>query len=195
MSPRAVSCTKCSAEIPPASYNTADMIPCPSCGTPIQVAVFPALFREMASRPGESILSEGEAGCFYHPDKRAVIACDTCGRFLCGLCDLELNGRHICPACLEIGRKKKSLTQLENRRVRYDSIALLLATLPILVWPFTIFTAPAAVFFAIYGWKKPKSITGGGWYVRAVLAILLGLLQIAGWVAGATFLFRSITHG
>src|SRR5438874_13754528 len=88
---------------------------------------------------------EGEAGCFYHPQKRAIIPCAACGRFLCALCDVELNDEHLCPVCLETGRKKGKLTQLETKRTLYDSSALILSVLPIIcLWPLSIVTAPAA---------------------------------------------------
>ena len=76
---------------------------------------------------GEAIVVEGEAACFYHPGKRATVPCGVCGRFLCALCDLELNGRHVCPACLETSRRKGDLRNLDTRRMLYDSAALSLA--------------------------------------------------------------------
>ena len=70
------------------------------------------------------MLVDGEASCFYHPAKKAVLPCESCGRFLCAVCDVEMNGQHLCPACLASGKKKGRLKQLENRRTLYDSLAL-----------------------------------------------------------------------
>ena len=128
---------------------------------------------------------EGESGCFYHPQKKAVRPCDGCGRFLCGLCDCELQGRHFCPACLEAGRTKGKIQSLENQRTLYDSIALALAIYPVvLVFSiyFTIITAPMALFVAIRYWKSPLGILRRT-KTRFVVAIILASLQIAGWVA------------
>ena len=51
-----------------------------------------------ADRPGritvaDALLSEGESSCFYHPNKRAVVPCDQCGRFLCTLCRVDFGQR------------------------------------------------------------------------------------------------------
>ena len=176
-----ISCTKCHASVPEFFFNQDALAPCPACNAPLQVEVFPALLKPLAEgKPGETILVEGEASCFYHPQKRAVIPCAACGRFLCALCDVELNDEHLCPVCLEAGRKKGKLTQLETRRTLYDSSALMLAGVPLLVicfWPFWFVTAPTAIILAILSWYKPSSIIHRT-RLRSYLAILLGVLQI-----------------
>jgi hypothetical protein len=99
------------------------------------------------------------------------------------LCDIEFHDQHLCPQCLEAGKNQGRLTRLENHRVLYDNVALYLAVLPlILMWPATLVTAPMAIFVAIWYWRAPGSIIPRS-KVRFVLAILLGLAQIAGWVA------------
>ena len=40
----------------------------------------------------------------------------------------------------------------------HDSIALSLSLLPVVIWPVTCLTAPAALFYAIRHWKSPTSI-------------------------------------
>lgn len=144
--------------------------------------IFPAFRRPaVVGKAAEAIVAAEDAGCFYHPQSRAAVPCDLCGRFLCALCDLELNGQHVCPGCLETGRKKKTMQNYDGDRVIYGRMALLLAVLPFFFWPITILTGPAAVFFAIYGWRKPRSLTGGG-HTSHVIAILLGLLETGVWV-------------
>src|SRR5580658_8979442 len=97
-----LTCPSCKVALPPSLYNTPDLYPCPACSIPIRIEVFPALSAPQAvGQSGETILVEGESSCFYHPAKRAVVACESCGRFLCALCDLDLNGQHLCPGCLD----------------------------------------------------------------------------------------------
>ena len=149
------------------------------------VEVFPALFRETApGSAGEVLLTDSEAGCFFHAQKKAVVVCEACGRFLCALCDVELDGRHLCLGCVEASRKKNQMQGLENRRVLYDSMALGLALGPPLtlaLWFFTIFTAPMALYVALRYWKRPTSITGRT-QARRILAVLFATAQIVGWV-------------
>src|SRR5512138_2820046 len=102
-----VQCPKCDGLLLNAAFNQARFDPCPACGTSMQIEVFPALFRPIATgRDGELVIADGEATCFYHTTKRAVRPCDGCGRFLCALCDCELHNQHFCPACLEVGKTK-----------------------------------------------------------------------------------------
>ena len=127
---------------------------------------------------------EGEASCFYHPQKKALLPCDGCGRFLCALCDCDLNGRHFCPTCLEAGRNKGKIKNLQKGRTLYDSIALSLAVLPVVVLfgiYFTFITAPMALYVAIRYWNAPLGIVRRT-KVRYIVAIILSLIQIAVWV-------------
>jgi len=182
MTPRLVACTKCRTPLPPALYNASDLRACPACGAPTQVEVFPAALRSDLAAHGDAMLVEGEASCFYHPAKKAVLPCESCGRFLCALCDIELSGQHICPACLESGRKKGRLQQLENRRTLYDSLALAVAVFPmLLVWP-SLLGAPIALYIAIRYWNAPSSVVPRNKW-RFVVAIVLAILQIGGWTA------------
>jgi hypothetical protein len=149
----------------------------------LQIEVFPAFFRKIASgQNAEPVLVEGESSCFYHPQKKAVRPCDGCGRFLCALCDCELNAQHFCPTCLEVGKSKGKIKNLENRRTRYDSMALGLAILPVLIFYLTIITAPMALYIVIRHWKSPQSIVHSNRF-RFVLAGIIALLEIVGWTA------------
>ena len=186
-----VPCPRCHVPVPDLVFNLGDTVPCPGCNASLQVEVFPALFRKVPEgKAGETILVEGEASCFYHPQKRAVIPCAACGRFLCALCDVELNDEHLCPVCLETGRKKGRLDQLETKRTLYDSAALMLSVLPVIcMWPVSILTAPVAIGLAIYSWSRPTSILPRT-RIRSYLAILFGLLEIAVWILALTGVWR-----
>ena len=176
-----VSCTKCQAALLGDLFNLADFTPCPACGARLQIEVFPALFRRFTpGRTGEAILEDTEASCFYHPQKKAVVPCEGCGRFLCALCDCELHGQHLCPACLEVGKKKGKIKSLENHRVLYDSTALALAVYPLLIFYLTLFTAPMALYLAVRHWNTPTSIIHRT-KIRLVFAIVLATLEIIGW--------------
>ena len=176
-----VQCPKCRATLLEGIFNQPEMLPCPACDVPLQVEIFPSLFRKITpGLSGEALMIEGESSCFFHPQKKALLPCDSCGRFLCALCDCQLNGQHFCPACLEIGKTKGRIKSLENQRTLYDNIALSLAVYPLLVFYFTLVTAPMTLFVAIRFWRSPLSIVRPG-KIRFVVAIILALLQMAGW--------------
>jgi hypothetical protein len=189
-------CPGCKAPLGEGMFNQPDLASCPACGARVQAEIFPALFRPPTrGRGGETILVEGESSCFYHPQKKAVVPCQGCGRFLCALCDCELHGEHFCPACLEVGRQKGRIKRLENQRTLYDAIALSLAILPLIVFYFTIVTAPIVLYIAIRYWNAPLSIVHRT-KIRFFAAIILATLQIAGWgLLGYFFVTGFKSHG
>jgi len=192
MNTQAIPCGRCQTALPVHFYNQADLRPCPHCETPVRALVFPAASRPMVQGAlGEDILTPDDAGCFYHPAKRVVVTCDSCGRFLCSLCDCAIGGQHLCPACLETGRTKGKLKALETKQLRWDSIALALAIIPMLFFYATLVTAPAVIYITIRYSKAPGRIPPlSRW--RFVIAVILSLLQIAGWIIGFVLIFFAI---
>ena len=177
-----VQCPRCNAWLLDEVLNQPGLSPCPACGVPIQIEVFPALFRRMQpGQSGEIIMVEGESSCYYHPQKRAVTPCQGCGRFLCALCDCELHGQHFCPACLETGKTRGRIKNLENQRTLYDTIALALAIYPMITVYFTLLTAPATLFVSVRHWNSPQSIVRRT-KIRFIVAMVLAVAQITGWV-------------
>jgi len=176
-----VACTRCEASIEKEVFNLPGLTLCTSCGARINVSVFPSILKGSSTLKSEDVLVlDDEATCFYHPKKKAVIPCSVCGRFLCALCDVEFNGRHICTSCLETGKKKHRIKTLENHRTLYDTIVLATALIPILfVWP-TIVTAPMSLFLVFRYWNAPTSIIPRTKF-RLILAFILAGLQITGW--------------
>lgn len=176
--PTALACPRCGKPL----STLGNAASCPRCRVEFQMRTFPALERPLApAHRNEAIVGGEEAGCFYHPEKRAVVPCDSCGRFLCALCDLDVAGSHLCPACLEKGRTTHALGHVDTYRTSYPDIALVLALLPLVMWPITLVTAPVALWFSIRGWKKPPSLTGNRKRFRLVLATIVSVLQIVGW--------------
>jgi len=189
-----IACPKCRAVLGAEFFNQPAWQPCPSCATELRMSVFPALFREEIIAPGERLLVEGEASCFYHPEKKAAVVCDGCGRFLCALCDVDFNGQHLCMACLQAGRQKGRIAKMQNARTRHDRIAVALAVVPMLCfWP-TILGAPAALFFALWHWKSPGSIVPNWRRLNLVIAIILASCQIIGWIVFFTWLVINRKH-
>ncbi len=182
-----VACPQCHSPLAAAYYNTLDLIRCPSCQAPIMIDVFPAAYRGPQPVQAGDALVDDQASCFYHPQKKAVIPCDHCGRFLCALCDVEIGSGHLCPTCLSTGKKKGKIINLERHRVLYDSTALKLAWMPIITIWFTLFTAPLALYLAIRHWKSPTSIVRRT-KIRFILAIVFSSLQILAWILGITYL-------
>jgi hypothetical protein len=187
-----VACTGCQARLPPDFFNLEHFAPCPSCEATLRIRVFPALVRPETPAEAAPVAEEGESSCFYHPHKRAVVACESCGRFLCALCDIEVGDKHRCPNCLSSKTRKQP--EFEKRRTLYDGIALALATYPILMWPFTVVTAPASLYITIRYWRTPLSIFPRT-KIRFVLAFLFAGAQVFGWCYLAYRVYGNIMAG
>lgn len=176
-----VPCPDCGAGLPWTLFNTEAAGRCFVCNSEVFGFAFPVLIKGITpGKAGERLVSDEEASCFYHGQKKAAVACDHCGRFLCALCDVDFGGKHLCPMCIEMGHGKNKMKNLENRRVLYDDVALSIAILPMIIFYFTFITAPISLFVAIRHWNSPSSIIPRTRF-RAVLAMVISTLQIIGW--------------
>jgi hypothetical protein len=193
-----VRCPSCRTPLPASACNTERLVACPVCRRAVQVFVFPRFFRGAETGgAGEALGAAGEAACFHHPERRAIVACEECGRFLCSLCHVHLGDRDLCPACIEAGRKAGRLTAVETQRVLYDRVALALALYPLVIpwlgWMATLVTAPMALYIGLRHWKTPLSILPRRRW-RFVVARILALLQLVGWVTLVAFVIYWVTR-
>ena len=169
-------CPKC--KVPLEGIEEAGEGVCGGCATVFQYTLFPARQRpKPVARAARSI--EGDATCYFHAQNQAAAICDDCGRYLCVVCEIPSEDqRRLCPPCVATRRKK--VPQKADEVIVYDSIALSIALIPVLIWPFTLVTAPAVLGVVIYGWKKPRSLVrpGSG---RFIWAIIIALIEIVAW--------------
>jgi ribosomal protein S27E len=174
-------CGKCRKKVSIPLAESSLAANCPECGARIEVEAFPALLKKTApGQAGEVVVVDDQSSCFFHPAKKAAVTCEGCGRFLCSLCDIEMNGQHLCSTCIERGAAKGKLEHLQTERVRYDDITLFLSIVPLLVFWVTIITAPAALYMTLRYWKKPGSLLHRSRW-RFIIASIFALLQVGGW--------------
>lgn len=154
-----MTCGQCNRTLPVERVNATDFWPCPGCGFPQQISVFPNLLRLNSPDPkSQPVVIEGETSCFYHPKKKAVVPCDSCGRFLCALCEVEFEGRHLCLSCLEAGQRKGDTNVFGREYLRYDRIAFVLALISVPMSFFSIFIFPVVLFLTVRHWKTPLGV-------------------------------------
>lgn len=188
-----LSCPKCNLSLDPASAASSAEVECAACRSGLTVRLYPAFTHPpeaVSTATGEHAI-DGEAACFFHPEKRASISCERCGRFLCALCDVPFGGRHLCPLCLDATK----VPELINRRVVWGHVAALIGLLPMLVlticfplWFLCFVTGPTAIILAIWKWNAPGSLVHGQRRGLALAGILGGLLQVGG-IVGLIWLF------
>ena len=181
------------APVPVPGERGFPLAPCPHCGREVAVVAFPASRRRAAVAGAGMAASDGDSVCFHHQGKRAEVACEMCGRFLCDLCHVDLDGRAVCAACLTQMHTHSHKTRLTGnatsahvpRRIRYDKIALACVILsPFVCWGAFI-NAGVALYLCFRHWKTPISvIPRNRWRFvvagigAAVILALYGLLAV-----------------
>ena len=172
-----IRCGYCWEAFPVENYNLEGGAACARCGQTVIAYVFPARFESRWGAAPERLVTAEESPCFYHAANRASVICDSCGRFLCSLCDLEVGGRHLCSNCLASGLARQEVTAFEKQRFRYDTCALALSTLPVILIWIPVITAPIALFLVIKHWRRPLSLVPRSRW-RLVVAGVFSLLEI-----------------
>lgn len=181
-----IPCPKCKKVFKAESWHRDGMPVCQRCSTVYEFIDFPALYRDTSATTAKSAGAMAEdATCYFHPVNRAEQVCESCGRYLCPVCSIDFGGKRLCPSC--ISGKQTKAPEGEQGRILWDGMALSLALLPVLIWPITVVTAPAALGVAIVGWRKPSSLVRGN-RTRLVIAMIVASIEIALWL----FLFGSL---
>jgi hypothetical protein len=183
----ALPCPKCSRTLEPVSWRDDAAGTCWRCKADFEFEAFPALTAGRARVAAAAAVVEADSVCFFHASNRAETVCEDCGRLVCPVCTIDFGGKKRCPTCVA-ATKDSGAEAVVKDRVLYDSQALGLVFIPIFIWPFTLLTAPVAIGFVIYGWKKPSSLVRGSSRTRLIVAAIIALLQIAAWTVGLTML-------
>ncbi len=157
-----------------------NMATCPACGASNYPRVYPAALVEKPAAQTEAAI-EGEAVCFDHPAKRAVAACGHCGRFVCHLCAIEYGSATWCPSCVANPKGKIPQGRSDTSRALYDTWALMIPFALLVIWPLTIFSAPAVTALAIMKRKQPVSLVRRNRW-RLWVGLAVAIAQGVGWV-------------
>lgn len=191
-------CPSCGGNVTAAQAETAGQS-CPYCDTRLHFRTW-----AVAQRSANAVAAmSDQATCFFHPDKAFQSCCQRCGRFLCGLCDLQLGAEHVCPACFERGRASSATDNTKGgahgaewryRDILYDSIAVSIGWCWIILWPMWVFALPSAIVLHVKFRKAPRNylIPRSGW--RFWMAYP-GLLWLPLLIAAALLITRYFRRG
>lgn len=148
---------------------------CPVCGSEIRLRVFSRLYREPAEKVLPKLADESDARCNFYPELTAEKVCDECGCFLSDRAAVDWGGLDLCLPCLHRLREEQSSAQFVARAKLHENRALALVTL---LAPFTLFTAPIAIFLLLRYRKAP-----GGFEPRSRLRWWLAMVLSIAWLA------------
>jgi hypothetical protein len=173
-------CPLCSTSIPVSAITPQGPSSCTGCGAPLRLEVFPRILRGLAPGEPPAAVRDDDASCYVHLGNRAARPCSSCGRYMCTLCDIEIDGRNVCPACLEAGHADSE--RLVHERTLWGRIVVSMSILPLLIFYVTVFTAPAAVVLAVVKRRAPTSLVRPS-RLNLWLGASFAALQIVGWIA------------
>lgn len=157
--------------------------PCPACKAFIYIKSYPRLrvapdsLKDQAASV-QALSGEGDAVCRFYPDLKAEAVCDECGCFLSKKAALSWGGRDLCMPCLHTLREGKGKDEFLAKRVLYDNTALALI---LFLSPFSLFTAPMALYYLIRYRKSSRGIVPRSkfrWWLAMILSIVFSL----GWL-------------
>ncbi len=188
-------CPSCGFLIENESLNGGG-IQCRHCESRIELTIFPAFQRRAMTQSREAAIGEAalgaEATCYFHAGRVAAFTCTRCGRFLCPLCRIDWAGEDVCAACLEAARTREGADTLASTRFHFDSLALTISTAGVLTGFFSVLTAPIALGFTLFTFRKECSIAPRT-KIRFVLALMFSLATIVGWAVFFVWAFRRNT--
>ncbi len=178
--PGSVQCPQCRQPLDPHRCQGLERpVRCGHCRTQVHVVLFPAFARGAETGGfGHPLRDPQEAACFFHPSKQAEKTCELCGRFICGMCDTAEGGAPVCATCFD---REIAAGAYPRDVLNPGGLALVLAFLPLLLFPLTLMTAPMALYLAVAGWRKSGVLVGSS-RGRLALAGVLALVQIVGWL-------------
>ena len=183
MADSSIQCHRCQWKLPTGRNELQGLTTCPSCYTRLSVYLFPAWGRAtQVGTAAQPISDSQEAACFFHADKRAVIPCDQCGRFLCSLCDFPIGNRHYCGSCVEKSAQGTHLGELERNRKRWDIQIWYWLVLPIFVCFYLIpITSIVAIVLGIQKRNVlPSLVSRSRLWIQAGIAF--GILEFIGFI-------------
>jgi hypothetical protein len=184
-------CPKCGQTLDSLAWHDANAGACRICRAPFEFMGFPALTFERPDATPKSVVVAEHATCFHHPENQAESVCEGCGRFLCAVCAIKFGGRTLCPSCVKEGTRSDPGSI--RSRTLYPGLAMTAALAPLVVWPATLISAPAALCISIAGWNKPQSLVRPG-RSKLVAAAILALAEIVGWVMLFSYLWLKRKH-
>ncbi len=146
------SCPKCGQDL---NSPIPEKGACSHCRQIVYLWTFARLVRRPAPEPSPS--GADGAICYFHDARAALAACQSCGRYVCELCELKLEGRQICPDCFNRGLLNQQWSSLRQHEILYDTLALELAFAGWFLWMLAPLLDAYIVYLLLRHWNGPRA--------------------------------------
>ncbi len=171
-------CVKCKKEyqISDMGDNSIDTIICHGCGKKNKVVIYDTILKEL--NQGEKICTvteDDDANCYKHQKNLAVKSCEHCGAYICSLCDIEVNGKHICPDCFN---NQQNSPSNGKSNFMHAQLAFILSIVQVFIWYLIPIFSIGIIIYSIIFWRKDKNPYSNSSKIFFVLAILISLIAL-----------------
>lgn len=187
-----VPCPKCKTVAQIEDYISSEFIRCRKCSEQLFISVYPALFKPLDTGvSAEKLLIDTEASCFNHAEKKAVSVCESCGIYICALCEISNGKKTVCANCYSqnLATKKDAVTK---DYVSYSRVASSIMLYSLFMYPVLVVTAPAALIYSIKHYGKPEGYFRSKQNVRMGINIAVSLTITVGMLIGLVFVLGKI---
>lgn len=166
----------------PDQRPTEAVIRCGSCDARIEALSLPAVTPAPAAEGVPLGVGSG-AACFFCEGKAATAVCQSCGRLICGRCQIDWAGATNCLTCVHANRELRDADEYRSRRVLYDNLALSLVLWPLVIPVYGVFglvlTAPVALFLVIRYWNHSRGVVPRGRFRMVAAGVFATLALVA----------------
>ncbi|PCJ63048.1 MAG: hypothetical protein COA79_02740 [Planctomycetota bacterium] len=174
-----IKCISCKSRISLTDIIDSTLVNCRRCGSKLEINYFPSLFTSLnKGEKAAAILSDEEASCFNHPEKKASALCSSCGIYICNLCELNIHDKHFCPNCFNNNTTEKEINPFIKNPVLYSNVAISIVIIGFLTGVGFFATGPYVVYYGYKHFKKEESLIKGRSPIKFGIAIFLAIVQI-----------------
>ena len=174
-------CPRCNAKLMK-DWIRSGLVECPDCRGTFEATAFepppPAL--HIAPVGGGGI--EGDNACANHARNAAVTNCTRCGLFICALCEMNVGGGALCPACFDRVRSEGALPSVATRVRDYGAMARVSAVAG-LVFMFAFIGPFLGILSLVYQGRARKQRREAGepaWGVGPSVVLILSIIVLIG---------------
>jgi len=167
---------------------------CPHCGNEFRAVRFSPPQRNVRVVELAATGPEGGHPCANHPGNAAVVNCDRCGAFICGLCQIDADGMSLCPACFDRLSAEGALESSRTKFRDFGGLASTSAAAGCLVYFLCVLFGPLAIYYGIKGLRQKKALGESEGIAGIWVAMALGLLETAAGVAFIGFMIVGLSQ-
>jgi hypothetical protein len=182
-------CPRCRKDFDHARIRSGRQI-CPQCNGSFEALRFDPPEVRAVVQAVELSGPEGATACSSHRGNVAASNCGRCGVFMCELCQIDTDGQLLCPGCFDRLSAEGALPSARTTFRDYGRMGVTYVAAGIFLWFLAAPLGLGAIYAGVQEIRQRRRI-GEGSLARAWVAIVLGLVEVAGSVALIVMMVRS----